>query len=78
HSKASHAKIILSETSHHYRIQISDNGIGIKKEVPIKFGLGLTQIKSRLDFLNGDMIVNNLPRGTEITLLIPKKLPSLS
>jgi signal transduction histidine kinase len=76
HSQASQATIILNETTTHYSISVTDNGVGIAETKIKNSGLGLTQIKNRIEFYDGKMTVNSLKPGTQITLILPKKLPS--
>ena len=74
HSQASLATIILNETSTHYSISVEDNGVGMTESNINNIGLGLSQIKNRIEFYNGSITINSSKSGTKITLLLPKIL----
>lgn len=64
-------KCILSSDS--LMITIKDNGVGFKEDA--KFGLGLMNIQSRLETLNGSIAINanSSTPGTKTVLILPLK-----
>lgn len=72
HSKANNVFISLNETSKTYTLTVSDNGVGIPNFKKEKIGLGLSQIKNRLEFYNGKMVIITSDSGTTVSLIFPK------
>jgi signal transduction histidine kinase len=76
HSKASAAKLSISDLGPYLEITIQDNGIGFDYDV-IKStanSLGLRTIKERMDSIKGKLTIqNNEPSGTILSFKIPKK-----
>jgi len=60
HSRADHVLIELYQLSHAVQLSITDNGIGFDMNSN-KFGMGLTNIRNRLEIFNGKMKINSAP-----------------
>lgn len=72
HSNATQAEVQLTQHEHHINILVNDNGIGFKKTK--KIGIGLRNIKERLQRINGSLeIDSSADSGTSITINIPLK-----
>lgn len=71
HSKAKNTYTILEEiTGDKLLIVVKDDGIGFNDEN--KKGIGLNQIKARIQMLNGELEVkSNAKQGTKISIIIP-------
>ncbi|MCF0058708.1 tetratricopeptide repeat protein [Dyadobacter sp. CY356] len=71
HSKADKAEISLKESVRTIHLSISDNGNGIKNNS--SHGVGLGNVKNRVQSLNGKIMISNeaIP-GTNIGIEIPK------
>lgn len=76
HSKASAAKLSISDLGIYLEITIQDNGIGFDSDV-IKSptnSLGLRTIKECMDSIKGKFTIQkNEPSGTILTFKVPKK-----
>jgi NarL family two-component system sensor histidine kinase LiaS len=71
HSKANTANISLEEALKMINLSIADNGLGIKNNS--KHGVGLGNVKSRVQSLKGRInITNKENTGTKIDIEIPK------
>lgn len=79
HSEASHCLIQLIEHHDALSILIEDNGKGLKNEqFKIKSGVGLNNIKSRVDYFKGQIeISEKVEGGTLINIEIPVNNPEL-
>ncbi|SKB73805.1 sensor histidine kinase [Daejeonella lutea] len=75
HSEASHCLIQLIEHEDAISIQIEDNGKGMKNDqLSIKSGMGISNIKSRVDYFKGQVeFSEKLEGGTLINIEIPIK-----
>ncbi|WP_458627058.1 tetratricopeptide repeat-containing sensor histidine kinase [Winogradskyella sp. PC D3.3] len=72
HSQATHADVQLTKHEDHLNIVINDNGKGFKKHK--KQGIGLRNIKERLQKVNGNIDIDSSQgNGTSITINIPIK-----
>lgn len=72
HAEAKNVLIQLTETADEYHITIEDDGQGFDTESDFE-GIGLKSIRSRADFLKGEMdLVSNLGVGSTVTVHIPK------
>ena len=80
HSKASRAKLTLTEVSKELIISVEDNGIGFNmSNLNTIEGFGLHQIRARINRLNGQIIIKSSPRnGTTITISTPIKYKKLT
>jgi signal transduction histidine kinase len=71
HSGADEASITLSETPKNIRLVITDNGSGMPSQ--IKHGMGLGNVKSRVQSLSGKIEIQNPEnKGTIIDIEIPR------
>lgn len=83
HSKASNLTIQLSCHFHqeqgHLNITVEDDGVGFDPQNPVKpEGIGLKNLKARVDYLNGTLKIFSEPgSGTSITIdcIIPEFKP---
>ncbi len=70
HAEASHADVQLTKHKDHLNIVVNDNGKGFQKSK--KQGIGLRNIKERLQKIKGTLdIDSNSGHGTSITIDIP-------
>ena len=71
HSEASELDIQLSQQNKELFVKVEDNGKGFDEE-KVKKGLGLENIKSRVNMLKGDLEWESSPdRGTSVMIHIP-------
>ncbi len=70
HAQASEVTIHISIHTKQLVIQVSDNGIGIDTEKLRRFGNGLSNMKRRMESINGDFNVENRG-GSVITFTSP-------
>lgn len=80
HAQASEVNIQLIQHEEELVLMVEDNGIGFDANNSIKQGIGLKNIRSRVEFLNGTVDIDSQPKkGTTISIEIPlKKSLSLS
>jgi signal transduction histidine kinase len=73
HAQASHFNIKLYNSRHYLQLQIEDNGIGFHiPSLQEKRGKGLTNIKERINLLNGSFSIHTSPgKGCLIEIKIP-------
>ncbi len=75
HAQASEVGIQFIRHEHELTILIEDNGVGFdvdRKLNDTEGGIGLKNIQSRVDFLNGQVHFDSYPgKGTTITIEIP-------
>ncbi len=74
HSKANKLDISIINDNDGLQITIEDNGIGFNKQIlDINKGIGLRNIKTRIDYLKGIVDIDSkIGRGTLIAISIPK------
>ncbi len=79
HSEASHCLIQLIEHDDALSLLIEDNGKGLKnKHLKIKNGVGLNNIKSRVDYFKGQIeFSEKVEGGTFINIEIPLNIPEV-
>lgn len=71
HAKANKLSIQLHKDEDGVSVSIEDNGIGFDPKI-MKSGIGLSNIKSRISFLNGTIDYDSAPgKGTFINIFIP-------
>lgn len=71
HSAATTLEVSMFCTSSEADIIIEDNGSGFHLE-ETRYGIGLKNIQSRMEFLHGNLDINSTPgKGTVIALYIP-------
>ena len=74
HANASEIGIQLVKHDHELSIVVEDNGVGfdVEKIINSEKGIGLKNIQSRVDFLNGSVFFDSRPtKGTTVTIEIP-------
>ena len=71
HSKASEVSVQLFNTNNTIILVVEDDGVGFTSQ-KTKKGIGLLNITSRLDLVNGDVNFDPSPKsGTLVTIKIP-------
>lgn len=73
HAKATIVNVQISNRNNHIQITVEDNGIGFDKDNLKSQGIGLNNVKSRVEYLKAtmDLISNN--NGTSYTIDIDKE-----
>lgn len=71
-------RIVTREEKLHYRISVTDTGIGFdqtKKSEDGRNHVGIQNVRARLEsMVNGKLLIESVPgKGTVVTVLIPKK-----
>ncbi len=82
-------KVVLKETPHKIKLIISDNGIGMSKEIlervsevffttkSMGTGIGLAYSKEVIELHHGELKIKSiLNEGTDITIILPKEKKS--
>jgi two-component system sensor histidine kinase UhpB len=71
HSKANTIQIKMYVDRKFLKLEISDNGIGLD-ESKIKKGIGLANIKRRIELFNGEIqIISAINEGCNLVAIIP-------
>jgi len=78
HAQASKAKVSIWREDHSIRIRVEDDGVGFStsegKQLRKTTGFGLFNIRERVKYLGGDMVIESEPgRGSRVTLSAPLK-----
>lgn len=74
HSKAANVSISVIKDSKSLQIKIIDDGVGFADFEQKNMGIGLMNIESRMNSLNGNFyILSNLEKGCTIHLIMPLK-----
>jgi two-component system sensor histidine kinase UhpB len=68
HSEANHVNIQLIQANGVVKLTINDNGIGFDSQ-QVKQGLGLNNIRNRLEVVHGNMLIESQP-GQGCTLVV--------
>ena len=72
HAKASRLDIALIAENNELDITVEDNGIGFNTEAGINESVGLKNVRSRIEYLNGTLDINSQPgSGTVVAFYIP-------
>lgn len=73
HSEASHVRLNTSWSNRSFQLTIQDNGKGfLIKEALYQRGIGLRNMRERVEFLGGDFTVHSEPEhGTKLKALFP-------
>ncbi|MEM7802801.1 MAG: ATP-binding protein, partial [Chloroflexota bacterium] len=72
HADAGRVDLALSYAQHHLQLEIRDNGKGFDLAVPNGSGYGLSNMRQRIEQLNGTFGINTAPqKGCTITAMIP-------
>lgn len=72
HSNATEATVQLVNYDNYLEVMVEDNGTGFSGEQ--NDGIGLKNIRSRVDYLNGMLSVDTGKKGTTIIIRIPYKM----
>lgn len=72
HAQAAHADIQIFIHSHNIQVLVEDDGIGLDTHLNKK-GMGLQNIKARVNFLNGDIHIDSSASGVSIIINIPNE-----
>jgi PAS domain S-box-containing protein len=71
HARASSVSILLKNDDKNVVLSIRDNGIGFDQKQK-KVGIGLTNIRNRVESYNGSMEINSEPgKGCRLTVIVP-------
>ncbi len=63
YAQCSNIRIELAKNSEKYTLVYADNGIGNKNELQRKSGMGFMNIRSRLDSIQGEMVIEDAHPG---------------
>ncbi len=74
HAKATEVQIDIYEDDSEIIMYVKDNGIGISNQLNHKPGIGLKNIKKRVEILQGTYELSNLDKGTSMKIKIPKSI----
>lgn len=74
HAKATEVRLEIYEDEKELIFFVKDNGVGLTNPSIEKTGIGLKNIKKRVEFLQGTYEFTNLEKGTSILIKIPKKV----
>jgi two-component system, sensor histidine kinase LadS len=72
HSAASKAILQLVEHEDLYSIMMEDDGIGLKDATLVEKGMGFTSIRSKVNYWQGSLDIDNNRTGLTIIIEIPK------
>jgi signal transduction histidine kinase len=73
HSKAKNIRITLSEFEDFISLFYFDDGIGFESST-VKLGLGISNIKERVEICNGKIAINSAPEKTTFEIELPIEL----
>ncbi|NRA94094.1 MAG: tetratricopeptide repeat protein [Psychroserpens sp.] len=68
HAKSSMINVQISNRKQHIQITVEDNGIGFNKDDVRTNGIGLKNVRSRVDYLNASMDLISNTNGTSYTI----------
>lgn len=72
HSEAKHCKVRVNADCNEVIIVVADNGKGMDTSIISKSGIGISSIKSKVELLNGKLIIESkLGEGTSIQVNLP-------
>jgi PAS domain S-box-containing protein len=79
HSQAQNARVMIDTEDGHFRVQITDDGVGFDSRTlgtpTNEGGFGLYSIRERLIAMNGSLKIESAPgTGTAVTAILPEKL----
>lgn len=70
HAKATEINVQLSSRKNTIQLAVDDNGVGFDMSNPSVDGIGISNIKSRVAFLNGEIDFVSSENGTSVNILI--------
>jgi len=70
HSKANKVILVISKTNNLLTLSVTDNGIGFSQDKQI-YGIGLKNIRSRVQYYNGNETCESSEKGTSFNISIP-------
>lgn len=73
HANATEVQLEIYEDDNELIFFVKDNGVGLINKPIEKTGIGLNNIKKRVEFLQGTYEFTNIEKGTTILIKIPKK-----
>jgi signal transduction histidine kinase len=73
HAKATEVQLEIYEDENELIFFVKDNGVGLINQTIEKAGIGLKNIKKRVEHLRGTYEFINLEKGTSVLIKIPKK-----
>jgi signal transduction histidine kinase len=72
HAKATEVGVQVMRSASHILLMVEDNGVGMASSKTEKSGIGLTNIRSRVSMLNGEVSFEPGPRnGTVVMVRVP-------
>ncbi|NOS57127.1 MAG: hypothetical protein HOP37_12845 [Cyclobacteriaceae bacterium] len=73
HAQATQVLVQLARQANELNITVEDNGIGMtSEEVNLSTGAGWINIRSRVEYLKGELDIQSSPgRGTSVHIIIP-------
>jgi len=79
HSKAQNAHVRIDSENEHYRVKVTDDGVGFEPQAlgapTTEGGFGLYSMRERLLAVDGNLVIESSPGdGTVVTAVLPKTL----
>ncbi|SFB50566.1 sensor histidine kinase [Algoriphagus aquimarinus] len=71
HGKASKSRLEITQLENEISIIYEDNGIGFDSNATSKSGIGLQNIKSRINYLQGELTIHSSEKGSTFIIEIP-------
>lgn len=71
HSQAATCKITLENLPNEWRMDVHDDGVGLRSETPTEHKSGMIGMRERLEFVNGELEARS-DQGTQLTIRIPR------
>lgn len=72
HGRCKKIQVQGKEVDHNIQLHMQDDGIGFNMETIKKNGIGLDNMRKRIQFLNGNFTINSQPgMGTQVSITIP-------
>ncbi len=70
HAQAKTIMVQLAFNNNTLHISVEDDGVGFKNDVNFKSGIGLENVKARIDYLNGELDLTTDDKGTSFEINI--------
>lgn len=74
HAKANNIIVRLTQAASILTLQIIDDGVGFDKDLDLSTGVGLKNIRNRVQLYNGELIFKAVPKGSGCILMATFKL----